>query len=413
MSDMSDMSDTGEGPRRVLYLNHGAKPSGAEFALLRLLGAIDRTKVWPVMLFGEEGPMVERMREIGVETHVLPLTSKVRDIRKDTLTFRALLRLGRIALVAGYAVKIARFARRNRIDVIHTNTIKAHVYGALAARLAGVPLVWHIRDFVDDSYFPAEAVRIFRSLARHLPTHVIGVSYSVMEKLHLEDGRSKSTVIFDGLSERELAPRVNGKEHPGPNAPVQIGIVGRLAKWKGQHVFLEAAAKVIKAGHNAEFIIIGAPLFGEESYEEGLRRQAGELGISSRVKFLGFVTDIPQAMHQLDILVHASITGEPFGQVITEGMAAGKPVIATRGGGVPEIITHGETGLLIPMGDADALAVELSSLLDNPEETRRLGIAGREHVRSNFTAGNGARQVERIYGELATKTAWLGPYSSC
>jgi len=400
-------------PRRVLYLNHGAKPSGAEFALLRLLGAMDRMKVTPVMVFGEEGPMVQAMRDINVETHVLPLAGKVRDIRKDTLSFRALLGFGKLALVAGYSARIARFARRNQIEVIHTNTIKAHVYGALTARMAGVPLVWHIRDFVNDSYFPAAAVRVFRWLARRLPTHVIGVSNSVMEQLHLEDGGRKSTVIFDGLSEQELAPQMNGKDHALPGAAARIGIVGRIAKWKGQHVFLDAAARVVKAGYKAEFVIVGAPLFGEQAYEEGLRTQAAELGISSHVRFLGFKKDVSQVMRDLDILVHASITGEPFGQVITEGMAAGKPVIATRGGGVPEIITHDENGLLTPMGDADALAAELISLLDNPDKTRRLAKAGYDHVRRNFTAGSGARQVEQIYAGFATRRSWFGGYSHC
>ena len=270
-----------EQPLRVLYLNHGAKPSGAEFALLRLLGAIDRTKVSPVMVFGEEGPMVQAMREINVETHILPLTRKIRDIRKDTLNFSAFLRLGSIALVAGYAVKVARFARDHRIDLIHTNTIKAHIYGGFAARLAGVPLVWHIRDFVNESYFPAAAVRAFRFLARHLPNHVIAVSNSVLEQLRLGNSRRISTVIYDGLSEQELAPHVNGKEPGGTDTPVRVGIVGRLAKWKGQHVFLEAAAKILKTGYNAEFIIVGAPLFGEESYEAGLRRKPR--GISESV----------------------------------------------------------------------------------------------------------------------------------
>jgi glycosyltransferase involved in cell wall biosynthesis len=397
------------GPLRVLYLNHGAKPSGAEFALLRLLGAIDRTKVCPVMVFGEDGPMVQAMREINVDTHILPLTGKVRDVRKDTLGFKALLNIGRMGLLAGYAGKIASFARRNRIDVIHTNTIKAHVYGGFAARLAGVPVVWHIRDFVNDSYFPAPAVRIFRGLARTLPSHLIAVSNSVMEQLRLGDGGRRSTVVFDGLSEQDLAPYVNGKTLPSPDAPVRIGIVGRIAKWKGQHVFLDAAARVAKAGYNTEFVIVGAPLFGEQDYEEGLHRQAEALGISSQVRFLGFIKDIPRVMHDLDILVHASISGEPFGQVITEGMAAGKPVIATRGGGVPEIIAHGENGLLVPMGDAEALATELTSLLADPEKKQRLAKAGYEHVREKFTAGQGAREVERIYGTLGAKKKKKSP----
>jgi glycosyltransferase involved in cell wall biosynthesis len=108
-------------------------------------------------------------------------------------------------------------------------------------------------------------------------------------------------------------------------------------------------------------------------------------------------------MASLDILVHASITGEPFGQVITEAMAVGKPVIASRGGGVPEIIAHGETGLLTPMGDAQALADELISLIRDPAKARRLGAAGYEHVRRNFTAQQGARQVEGIYGKIIGK----------
>jgi glycosyltransferase involved in cell wall biosynthesis len=397
-------------PRRVLYLNHGAKPSGAEFALLRLLGAIDRTRVTPIMLFGEEGPMVQRMRDIGVETHVLPLTDKVKEIRKDTLHLQALLAFGKLALVGAYAAKIALFARRNRIDVIHTNTIKAHVYGALAARMAGLPLVWHIRDFVNDSYFPAPAVRVFRSLARWLPSHVICVSKSVMEQLHLNDGGKKSTVILDGLSEQELAPIEVESARP-TGAPLKIGIVGRIAEWKGQHVFLEAAAQVTKAGGDAEYVIVGAPLFGEEEYEAGLHKQAEEAGISSRVHFLGFKKDVAAVMRGLDIVVHASITGEPFGQVITEGMAAGKPVIATRGGGVPEIITHDATGLLTSMGDAGALAAEISSLLKDPAKLQRLADAGYAHVRRNFTAGAGARVVEQIYGRLGAKRSPSGSYS--
>ncbi len=383
-------------PCRVMYLNHAAKPSGAEFALMRLLSAVDRTKVWPVMVFGEDGPAVQAMREIDVETHVLPLSSRVREVRKDTLGAGAWMHAGRLAMVAAYAARVGAFAREHRIRIIHTNTIKAHVYGALASRFARAPLVWHIRDFVNESYFPAATVKAFRFMARHAPKHVIAVSNSVMEQLRMHDGGKRSTVVYDGLSDRELEPRANGPEPL--HSPVRIGIVGRLAKWKGQHIFLQAAARVVAAGHEAEFVIIGAPLFGEDEYEEGLRRQAAPL--APRVRFAGFTKDIPKAMAALDIVVHASITGEPFGQVITEAMAVGKPVIATRGGGVPEIITHGENGLLTPMGDPAALANEIISLIQDPEKARRIGGAGYHHVRDTFTARQGARQVERIYGRI-------------
>ena len=384
-------------PYRVLYLNHGAKPSGAEFALWRMLGARDRQRIQPVILFGEEGPAADFMREIGVETHVLPLTGKVREVRKDTLGFGAFLHLGRLGAFGAYAARVAAFAREQRAQIIHTNTIKAHLYGALAGRLAGLPVVWHLRDYVNESYFPRPAVKVVRFLARHAPRHVIGVSRSVLDQLQLGDGGRRSTVILDGLAEQELTAGMNTRPAPGPGTPVRIGIVGRLARWKGQHVFIEAAATVVAAGYDAEFVIVGAPLFGEEDYEAGLRRQAETLGTAGRVKFQGFTRDVVGELRKLDVLVHASTTGEPFGQVIVEGMAVGLPVIASRGGGVPEIITDGENGLLTTMDDAPELAAALLSLLGDPALAQRLSRAGYEHVRHGFRASRGAGQVADIY----------------
>ncbi len=390
-------------PYRVLYLNHGAKPSGAEFALWRMLGARDRRRIEPVILFGEEGPAADFMREIGVETHVLPLTGAVREVRKDTLGVGALLHLGRLAAFGAYAARVAAFARRQRVRIIHTNTIKAHLYGALAGRLARLPVVWHLRDYVNESYFPRPVVRVVRFLARHAPRHVIGVSRSVMEQLQLGDGGRRSTVILDGLTEPELAAGMNPVPAPGGGAPVRIGIVGRLAKWKGQHVFLDAAAQVVAAGHDARFVVVGAALFGEEDYASDLRRQAERLGIAGRVEFRGFTRDVVGELRRLDVLVHASTTGEPFGQVIIEGMAVGLPVVASRGGGVPEIITDGENGLLTPMGDAAGLASALVSLLDDPARAQLLGRTGYAHVREHFRASRGARQVADIYQGILEK----------
>ena len=387
-------------PYRVLYLNHGAKPSGAEFALYRMLGARDPSRIEPIVVFGEDGPAVDLMREIGVETHVSPLSPRVREVRKDTLGAGAFLHLGRLSLFGAYAVRIAAFARQHKAQIIHTNTIKAHLYGALASRLAFIPLVWHIRDYVNESYLPRAAVKVVRGLARHAPRHIIGVSASVMQQLQLEGQRQRSTVILDGLGDQELAREMNPGGFEPKGRRVRIGIVGRVARWKGQHIFLEAAAKVISAGYDAEFTIIGAPLFGEETYEAGLRQGAARLRIADRVEFLGFRRDVAAELGKLDILVHASITGEPFGQVVIEGMAAGLPVIASRGGGVPEIITDGENGLLTTMGDSAGLAEAIMRLLANPAEAQRLGRAGYEHVRKHFRASRGANKVADIYEEI-------------
>lgn len=407
-------------PRTVLYLDHTAKLSGGEIALARLLEALDRTRVTPVVLLAEEGPLVARLREIGVETHVLPLAKSIREIRKDTLNAGAALRYaGRALVLAAYSFRVARWARRRGADILHTNSLKSDLYGALAGRLARIPVVWHVRDHIDSSYLPGPAVRAFRTLSRRLPTYVVTNSYSTLDRLFLRGARpsavvpsgvairggSSGRVVHDGLAPQEGAPThladENGQAAAAWKGPVRIGIVGRLAPWKGQHVFLEAAAGVTAAGHgDTRFVIVGSSLFGEEAYGEQLRRQTETLGIAPRVEFLGFQKDVPAVLRNLDILVHASTTPEPFGQVVIEGMAEGLPVIGTDGGGVREIITHGENGLLVPMGDAAALAQALGTLLRDPATARRLGRAGYHHVREHFTVAQSARKVEQVYDEV-------------
>lgn len=406
-------------PTRVLYLDHTAKLSGGEIALARLMEALDRTRVAPLVVLAEDGPLAARLREIGVETVVLPLAGCLRDIRKDTLGFGALRHAGRGGHLAAYAWRLARLARRRGVEIIHTNSLKADLYGALAGALARLPVVWHVRDHIDPGYLPLPAVRLFRFLARKLPSYVVTNSQSTLDRLRLLGARpatvvpsgwaGREAVVYDGLGGPDLEARGRDEDSPAWTAPVRIGIVGRIAPWKGQHVFLEAAAAVTKAGHDARFVVIGAPLFGEEAYEQQLRQSARSGEIASRVAFLGFQEDVPAVLRTLDILVHASTTPEPFGQVVIEGMAEGLPVIGTDGGGVREIIAHGENGLLTPMGDAEALARALARLLDDPALARRLGRAGCRHVRTHFTAAQTARKIERMYDEVLARRAYRRP----
>ena len=194
-------------------------------------------------------------------------------------------------------------------------------------------------------------------------------------------------------SARRLPPR------PCPWPPSSPSPVASQ-NWKGQHIFIEATALVRNRFPEARFQIIGAPLFGEHEYEKALRRQVAELGVGDRVAFLGFREDVPALLAQADIVVHASTLGEPFGQVVIEGMAAGKPIVATNGGALPEIVLPGETGLLVPMGDAPTLAVAIESLLANPSWGAALGAAGRRRVHERFTIAQTAGKMERIYEHL-------------
>lgn len=180
---------------------------------------------------------------------------------------------------------------------------------------------------------------------------------------------------------------------------MRIGLIGRISPWKGQHIFIQAAAMIRDEFPNVQFQIIGAPLFSETEYESQVKHLARE-HLGEQVEFTGFVNDVQSVLAKLHIVVHASTVGEPFGQVVIEGMAAGKPVIATNGGGIPEIVVDGVTGLLVKMNDAGALADAMASLLHDPKKAQAMGKQGRERVLNLFAIERTAKAVEQVYREL-------------
>jgi len=138
-------------------------------------------------------------------------------------------------------------------------------------------------------------------------------------------------------------------------------------------------------------------MFGESEYEAQLSQQVRDLGLEGCVEFLGFCEDVASAIHSLDIVVHASILEEPFGRVITEGMLGSKPVVATRGGGVPEIVLDEVTGLLVPMGDVAGMAEAVCKLVADPALRLRMGSAGKQRVLEHFTTEQTVPQMEAVF----------------
>lgn len=402
-------------PRRILFLDHTGLLGGGEIALLNLVRHLDPVRYQPVVGLFSEGPLADSLRKAGIETHIIELTNAVLHTRKDTLSRKALLRWKDGFTILVFAWKLAGWMKQLDVSLVHTNSLKADVIGGLAGRLAGLRVLWHVRDRIDEDYLPRPAVRGFRWLCRHIPHFIIANSNSTLKTIDLPtvdrsatvhsgiDLSQRSYVVHDGLradSQNGLTADLRDSSRRLPGSRLRIGLVGRISRWKGQHVFLRAAAQVVARFPTAEFQIIGAPLFSEESYEQELRDLVVTLGLEKQVNFLGFRSDIAQVVGDLDILVHASITGEPFGQVIIEGMAAGKPVVATRGGGVPEIVIDRLTGLLVPMGDVEAMAEAICSVASDPEMAAQMGQYGRQRVIEHFTIETTARNVMLLYDRI-------------
>lgn len=393
-------------PATVLFLDHTAKLGGGEIALYHVLTNLDRESIQPIIVLGEEGPLADKLRAAGIETCVIPLAGHVANTRKDGLGAGSLLKLRAMFSVLAYAVSLSRFIKKRGIDLVHTNSLKADLIGGVAARLAGVPVVWHVRDRIEDDYLPAAVVKVFRLGCRVMPSFIIANSMATLKTVRLPDMvnragpgdlfpfiSDRAAIVHEGTLRYELVPKAH-------RDTVVIGLVGRISRWKGQHIFLAAAAEVLKKFPQAKFQIVGSAMFGEEAYEREIRALAESLGIRGCVEFMGFRSDAQELIGQFDVLVHASVTGEPFGQVIIEAMVVGKPVVATRGGGVPEIVIEGVTGLLVPMGDAPAMANAICELLSDPARAEKMGNAGRERVLNHFTVDLAARRVGAVIGQV-------------
>jgi glycosyltransferase involved in cell wall biosynthesis len=379
--------------KTILFFDHTARLGGGEIALFNLVRALDYSRYLPVVVLGANGRFQEKLCNAGIETHVIPLDPTIGETRKETLGLRSTLRAPMLLGLAVYCWKLAAFIKQRRVDALHTNSLKADLLGALSARLAGVRLIWHVRDRIDRDYLPAPAAKAFRWFCRVLPDYVIANSAATMASLGMKAGRRQS-VVHDGVS--EVSPSVSS----AATQPMIVGLVGRIAPWKGQQVFLQAAHLVRQRFPNVRYQIIGSAMFGEETYERELRALTSSLGLDDVLEFTGFLENVREAIGRLELLVHASITGEPFGQVVTEGMALGKPIVATNGGGIPEIVKHLRTGLLVSMGSAEEMAKAILWLLEDPMRARLMGEAGRERVHEHFMISQTAREIERVYDGL-------------
>ena len=390
-------------PCRVLYFDHTAILSGGEIALLNLIRHMDRRVVTPIVVLCSDGPLAEELRD-ACEVHVIPLPKGIRNKRKDGLGWKSVLKLRDIVALGLYSFRLAKFAVEHDVNLIHTNSLKADIIGGVAARVAGRPVVWHVHDRIEQDYLPKPMVRAFRFLCGILPSYVITNSRAVLDTLHLKRSCQQAS-IPPGVDLRQiskctddaLASRLVANENTDYQV---IALVGRICPWKGQHIFLRAAAMVLDRFPNARFKIVGAALFGEEKYEAEVRRLCSDLGLDKAVEFTGFCRNIPKLLSSVDLVVHASTIAEPFGQVIVEGMAAAKPIVATKGGGVPEIVIDNVTGLLVPMGDTTAIAHAICKVLADPSMARRMGLRGRDRVHDHFSIESTALQVEAVYRQV-------------
>jgi glycosyltransferase involved in cell wall biosynthesis len=370
-------------PLKVLHIIGGGEFGGAERHILNLFGALDTkaVEITVCCLFNE--PFVEIASSAGIRSLAFPMRHKA-DF--------------------GVVGKLAAVIRNNGFELVHTHGVRANLLGRLASRQAGKrKVITTVHSLLEKDY-PGFFYRLGNSLAerltRSLTDHFITVSGGLKEKM-VSQGvpEEKITVIYNGIVMEEFNPErkagnTRSKFGLDASAPL-VGIVARLHPVKGHRFFLEAAREVLQQRQDVRFLVIGdGPL------RPSLEELAAQLGIAGQVTFTGFVEDIPSIMGELDLLAISSLW-EGFGLTAVEAMALGVPVVSSEAGGLPEVILHGETGLLVPPANSTALARGIVWILDHPEAAAEMTKRASAAVGENFTAAIMARRTEELYRRLA------------
>jgi glycosyltransferase involved in cell wall biosynthesis len=300
----------------------------------------------------------------------------------------------RNSLNVASALELARFVRQNEIQIVHAHVARDYPLAALVARRAGVRLV-----LTRHVLFPLNRIH---KLTLRQTSRVIAVSQAVADGLNAQRifAPNKIVRVHNGIDvDRFVKGREDVAGRESDDAKLRVGVVGHLAPIKGQEDFVRAAALVCDRRDDVDFIIAGEDKSRSGEHRRSLEKLIKELGLNQRVSLTGWVDDVARLLGGFDLFVSPS-RSEPFGLSIVEAMAAAVPVIATASEGAREIIDDGETGGLVPVGDAAALANAIVELLSNPQERERLSENAQLAVRERFSLEGMVAATEQVYRQV-------------
>jgi glycosyltransferase involved in cell wall biosynthesis len=293
--------------------------------------------------------------------------------------------------------------RLESADLIYCNTPKAIVIGGLVAWLTRRNLIVHLHDLLTDEHFSPLNLKLLGFFARRAGL-VIANSQATAESFTATGGKpSVVEVVYNGFEPSRFARAPDFSQSALRSklslpAGLMFGIFGRLTRWKGQHVALEA----LRSLPGVHLAIVGEALFTEDdqAYRDELHRTAMEPGLQGRVHFFGFQSEVTPLLHAMDVVAHCSVAAEPFGRVIVEAMMAGTPVVATRGGGVDEIITDSQDGFLVPPADPAALALAIGRLMQDSALASKLASAALKSARERFSMEKTVGRMHQLLKDI-------------
>ena len=365
------------GQHKILWISCVGDVGGAEVYMLNLLRHLSPSAIATTVAMLRPGLLHQHLQQLNI-----PVVECAPHRMRNPIAVRKGIQ------------HLVRVIDEHGISAVHSNGFRAHVYGGLAARKAGVPAFWSVHT--------AERPGLTTRAILAIPAARVLANSPRTADYFTKHGHS-TTILWPAVDEKRLrrqTPREELASHYGiPGDARWLCQGARLQRYKGQEFLIHAIASLPDRHQDVHCVIMGGSLFGQEpEFEDRLRKQASSLGVSRRVHFTGFVPDddLHGFLAESSLLIHPALE-EDFGLIIAEAMALGIPVIAFASSGPRILIEDGQNGRLIPVGDQRGLNDGITHALDHPEITREWGVQARQSVLARFGADTMADQLCAIY----------------
>ena len=367
--------------KNILFLHSSSELYGSDRSLLSIVSKIDNSKYSIHVILPDDGPLADEIRKIKyVNLTIYPIAV----LRRKNLSVKG----GIDYLLSYYKSQnyIINYIKKHSIDLVETNTSVVFP-GAVAAKKCGIKSIWHIREIIGNKW----ENKIISMVMNRNADIIIANSKATCESLKV--AKSKKRVIYNAIE-------YTGKQEKIKHTGIIVGMAGRINRWKGQRLFVDAAKIVTKTHPDIKFWIAGDNYAGEEYIREDLINYIENSGMNNSVELLGRVEDMDCFYNTIDVFVLPSIQPEPFGLVIIEAMAHKVPVIATNHGAPLEIIRNDIDGFLVNYTDAQQMADRICELITDNSKHKSIGEEGHEKVMKQFTVDKMVEGLESIYNEI-------------
>lgn len=382
--------------KNVLIINQSSELYGADKALLELIDNYPKDFM-PIVVLEHEGPL----KKILLAKNIKVIKCPVIKLNRAVFTFS-----GSVKLVSDFfkGLYIIRKETKNiQVDLIHSNAISVLV-GAFYSFLYKKKHLWHVHEIVEH---PKSIANFYPKLVSFFAHRIIFNSKaSYNQFLKIRPGiQDKSEVIYNGQTRLEAMAGCEAiaaiKENLFKTSADKkvIGLVGRISRWKGQGILLDAFSNLQKKYNDIHLVFVGSAPPNQDHFLHNLKSRIGELGLNEKVSIIGFQENIWPVYDAIDISVVPSIEPEPFGLVATEAMLSYKPLIASDHGGLSEIVVHNETGFLFEPRNQTELESKIEQLLQQPDLRKKFGENGFKRVSEKFSTASYVNGIEKAYWE--------------